>query len=208
MPRDAYPMAMNRMQVWLARGGIVAALCLIVVLKVFGPGQVSAVHDGNATTYSRTPILSFVFGFLGLLTIVFGIVYWMQRRRFYSLVSVGLFLAAAYILFNAPTGINHCVIVTPDCIYHRVGPWYAPEETRIDFESLAYVEVVGSGTRKDGTKSYDLQCFRKQPESPVRLPIYDLMTKALPEILQRVADHDIIIGTNADGWQLPPELRQ
>ena len=103
-----------------------------------------------------------------------------------------------YAFFNTPTGFNHCAVVAPNYFFQRIGSWYAPVETKVDFDSLMYITLAEAKPDKSGRKTYELRCVNKKADE-TRIAINDFMKKALPEILKRAAEHNVLIGDGADG---------
>ena len=196
-------MPRNRTQMWLSRGAIAVLIILLVLLKTVGLADVTSVTRGNMTVYSAPPFVSILSGIIGIVVCVAAVVYWMQRGIFCRGVSVALFVISTWVLFNAPTGINHRVVVTPEYFFHRVGSWYSPVETRVDFKSLVYVSIGEAKRASKDRKSYELRCTKDGGADTIRIPVYDLMKKALPEILKRAAEHDVVIGEGSDGRVIP-----
>jgi len=190
---------------WLSRGAVAAGVVMLIVLKTVGIANVTSRTHGDTTVYS-VPLLGPVFfGALGIIACVLAIVYWMQQGWFYRGVSVALFGISIFVLFNAPTGINHRVVVTPEYFFHRVGSWYSPVETKVDFKSLAYVSIREEKRARNERKTYELRCITKEG-AETSVPLYDMMKKALPEILKRAADHEVVIGESPDGRVIRSDL--
>jgi hypothetical protein len=183
---------------WLARGVVGVAVIMLIVLNIPGIADVRLIKTGDVTTYSAPLFGPIIFGVLGSVVGVVAVVYWMQRGWVHRGASMVLAALALYVLFNTPTGFNHQLVVTPDYFLQRIGSWYAPVETKVDFNSLMYVSVMEIKPDKKGRKAYDLRCIRKGGES-VRVPVSDMIKKALPEILKRAAEHNVLIGDAADG---------
>jgi len=134
------------------------------------------------------------------------VVYWMRQRGFYRAVSVALLTISIYVLFNAPSGINHRVTVTPDYFFHRVGSWYSPVETRVDFKSIVCIGIGETLRSKNKRRTYELICLRKGGGDAIRIPINDMMKKAVPEILKRAAENNISIVPRPEGGTIPSDL--
>lgn len=198
----------NRSQMWLARGVICALVVLFILLQVCGSGSIARETRGNVTVYSGTPSGPLLVATLGTVTIIAGVVYWLQPGAVHRIVSVALFGISAFILFNAPTGWNHRVTIGPDSFSSCVGAWYAPHEITIDFNSLACVQVVQVGNGPRGRADYVLRCWTKSDGEQIDIPINAMMKEALPDILDGVARHEILIAENEEGWRIPPELRK
>jgi hypothetical protein len=186
---------------WLARGALAALVPLLLILKLWA-FRVSAVSTGTTTVYSSPPLLPIISGAFGIVIGIGAVVFWMQPGLFFRLVAVALAFLALSALFNAPTGLNHRLVVTPDYFHLRLGPWYAPVDTQVEFGSLAYVAL-----RRTRDGAYELQAFTNGG-SRVSVPVCDIMRKALPEILQRAAQRSVVIGEGADGLQIPAALRE
>ena len=203
-----FKMPVNRTQMWLARGTILVCIVMVIILRTVDSTSVSSVRDGDTTVYSDSALGSVYFGVAGIVTAVMGIVFWMQRSALYRLFSVCLFPMAIFMFLNVPTGLNHCVIVTPDDFYHRVGAWYAPEETKVSFDSLKYMVVNLKETDRSGNRNYELLCVTREGDETIRIPVHVLMNKALREILERAAQRGVFIDENEEGWQIPPDISQ
>jgi hypothetical protein len=182
---------------WLARGGVgLALLMLLLILCVPGIAEVRSVKPGDGTTiYTTPPFAPLIFGVLGIVTSVLAIVYWMQRGWLYRGVSMALGAVSVFIFFNTPTGLNHRLVVTPDYFFQRIGSWYAPVETRVDFNSLIYLTIAETKPSR-GRKSYELRANKKEAGEPIRVPISDMLKEAMPEILERAGQHQIVVGNS------------
>ena len=189
----------SQKQRWLARGAIVAALVMFIILK-FAPLEISAVKDGNTTLYKPPLVLPVISSAMGILTGVAALVFWMQPASIFRLFAIILAMIASYVLFNAPTGLNHHLIVTADSFKQRIGPWYSPWDTKVEFNSLAYLSVERT---KDG--AYAFQAYTKSGEE-IFVPVHDLMRKAVPEIMQRAGQCGVVIGDGPDGLPIPAAL--
>jgi hypothetical protein len=187
-----------RTPMWLARGGVgLALLILLLILGFPGIAEVKSVTVGDVTTYAAPPFASVIFGVVGLITFVLAMAYWMQGGWSCRGVSIVLAAISLYVFFNAPTGLNHRLVVTPDYFFQRIGAWYAPVETRVDFNSLVYLTIAE--TKPDqGRKNYELRANKKETGEPLRIPMSDMLKKAMPEILKRAAERDVPIGDGAE----------
>jgi hypothetical protein len=182
--------------------GILANLCVLHF------AHTKAVKTGDITTYTSPISLFFSaeFGFLGLVACVMGVFYGRQRHIFFRMAGVAIFLTGLFCLFNAPTGLNHKVVVTPDYFSQRIGSWYSPAETKIEFTTVKYMDIdENDATRGKGLK-YVLRCEGNGKTDEVRIEINDLLKAALPEIYHRAADRDVLIGDSPDGRPIPSDL--
>ncbi len=186
------------MQKWLARGAVALALLMLALLTIPGIAEVRSVRNGEVVTYSSPFSLPLIFGAMGVVTTLAAVAYWMRTWWLYRALGIALAAISLYVFFNAPTGLNHRLVVTPDYFFQRIGSWYAPIETKVDFNSLIYLTVAE--TKPDrGRKAYELRGNKKETGERIRVPISDMLKKALPEILKRAAQHEVLIGDGADG---------
>jgi hypothetical protein len=128
----------------------------------------------------------------------------MKSGRYYRLKSIVSGGFAILILYIAPTSCKHRLIVTPDYFSHRVGSWYSPVETRINFDSMQHFSIAPFND--EGRREYELRCYSKNGGDPVRIPIYDMMNKALPEIFDKATQRGVIVPEKRKGQQIPAEL--
>jgi hypothetical protein len=191
----------NRTRVWVARGVALLLVTLFVALKTVDVAAVKSVSDGQRTVYSGSHLLSILFGCFGLLVFVIGTFYWMQPRRFYKAVGIVLFLSSLSILFCAPTGWNHCVIVTADGFFDRVGFWIAPTERTVDFSPLHYIDLKEVDADRNDRRHYVLRCYPKAGKDVIAIPLDDNLTKALPEIFRNAAKRGVNIGHNDQAFE-------
>jgi hypothetical protein len=196
----------NRTQTWVARGVVAGALVLLAISRHLGPGAVATTQQGNATVYSYSPqgsvVIMAVFGGLATLACVLAVLFWMQRGAVQRGASVELFLLASGALVVAPSGRRHCVVVTRDRVFHRVGLWFSSTDTELEFNSLSHAWIVETDPGHPGRRTYELQCRKRGGGELVAIPIYDLLKAALPEVLRRAAQRGVVVG------QIPPELNQ
>lgn len=189
----------SRKQVWLARGVLLVLAALFLFLKL-SKFEISRSEIQGTTVYSPPFVFPIIFGVLGIAVGAMAVVFWMQGR-IYRILAPVLALLSLFVLFNTPTGMNHSLIVTPHSFELRIGSWYSPVDTKVEFASLAYLSV-------DEAKAgdYELRALTRTGNK-ISVPICDLLKRALPDVLERAARHDVVIGDNADGWQIPPALR-
>lgn len=190
----------SRKQMWLARGALMVLVVLLLILKL-SKIEISRAESGGAAVFSPPLLLPIISAVLGVLVGAVAVVFWMQGRIYRVLAPV-MALLSLYVLFNAPTGMNHHMIVTPDSFDLRIGSWYSPIDTKVEFASIAYMIV-------DDAKAggYELRAFTKSGEQ-ISVPMCDLLKQALPDILRGAARHSVVIGEGADGLQIPGALRQ
>ena len=190
----------SRKQMWLARVALVVLAVLFLILTL-SKIEISRAEADVATVYSPPLILPIISAVLGILIGAGAVVFWMQGR-IYRVLAPMMALLSLYVLFNAPTGMNHHMVVTPDSFDLRIGSWYSPTDTKVEFASLAYIIVADA---KGG--GYELRAFTKTGKE-ISVPMCDLLKQALPDVLRGAARHSIVIGEGADGLQVPAALRQ
>lgn len=190
----------SRKQVWLARGVIILAVLLFLILKA-SKVDISRAEINGATLYTPPLLLPIISAVLGIMVGAVAVVFWMQGRIYRVLARV-MAVLSAYVLFNAPTGLNHRLIITTNSFDLRVGSWFSPLDTKVKFASLAYMSVDVS---KSG--GYELRALTKSGEE-ISVPMCDLVKQALPDVLREAARHNVVIGESADGVQIPAALRR
>jgi hypothetical protein len=191
----------NRRRVWFARGAVLALIALFVALKALDLPAVKSVSDGQRTVYSGSHLLSILVGCFGLLVFVFGIFFWTLPGRFGKAVGMILFLLSLLILVFAPTGLNHCVIVTADGCFDRVGLWFAPRERTVDFNALSYIDLKEAELGRSDHRNYVLRCYPKAGQDVITVPLDDNLIKALPEIFRNAAKRGVIIEKNDQAFE-------
>lgn len=166
------------------------------------------VKDGDITTYTNSDSLYFSIqsAFLGLAAGLLGIFYGKQRHVFFRFVGAALIFIGLFILFNSPTGLNHKLVVTPDYFYQRIGSWYSPVETRVEFKDVKYMSIGEIDEGRGGPRRYELGCETSTNADALKIEINDLMKAALPEIYKRAADRKVFIGDSPDGRPIPSDL--
>jgi hypothetical protein len=187
--------------VWFARGAVLALIALFVALKALDLPAVKSVSDGQRTVYSGSHLLSILVGCFGLLVFVFGIFFWTLPGRFGKAVGMILFLLSLLILVFAPTGLNHCVIVTADGCFDRVGLWFAPRERTVDFNALSYIDLKEAELGRSDHRNYVLRCYPKAGQDVITVPLDDNLIKALPEIFRNAAKRGVIIEKNDQAFE-------
>ncbi len=186
----------NRTQMWIARVLIATCIILFLLIKIIGSGEILMTKDGNSTVYHQSLFFSIIPCALGVIIFVAGIVCLMQPGRFFKFISVVLFALTIVIFFTAPTSFTHRLVVTPYNFYNRTGFWLSPTETRVDFDSLAYITIAETGKDRHGFPEYELQCFTKPEGDLIRIPVNDMVEKALSEIIHRASEHGVATDDN------------
>jgi hypothetical protein len=191
----------NRSRVWVARGVALLLVVLFVALKTLDVAAVKSVSDGQRTVYSGSHLLSILFGCFGLLVFVAGLFYWTYPSRFHKAVGMVLFLLSLLFVVCAPTGLNHCAIVTADGFFDRVGVWFAPRETMVDFNDRSYIDLKEVDSGRSDRRHYVLRCYPKVGKDVISIPLDDNLTKALPEIFRNAAKRGVNIGHNDQAFE-------
>lgn len=192
----------SRTQMWLARGGIVASIVLLVLLRTIGFGEVQTVRNDDATIYTSSLVELLWLSAMGVIACVIAVVFWLQPGRQYRFGSVILFMAAAYVFLMLPSSVTHRVVVSPNSFSRRVGYWFAPEVVQFDFSRIVYLDVVEVAPNVGHKTNYELQVVTETEEKERYIPIFDMMRKALPEIIRSAEAHGAMIGENADRWRV------
>jgi hypothetical protein len=190
----------SKTQMWLARAAILSVLLLLIALKL-SSFQVLSVQSGPTVIYSSPRNLPIICGLFGLVVAVVAVVFWMQHAILFRVISVFIGLMALYILLISPTGLNHRLTLSPESLQLRLGYWFSPADTAVDFSTLAYLSVDKSN---DG--DYEITGLTKDAREVI-VPMCDMVKAALPEILHRAAQKGAIIGEGPDGLQIPATLR-
>ena len=189
---------------------VIIALLILGVLATLlrlNLAHTKIVKDGNTTIYIGSDSLYFAIqtAFLGLAACIIGVFYGKQRHIFFRFAGVAIFFTGLFILFNSPTGLNHKLVVTPDYFYQRIGSWYSPQEIRVEFKQVIYMDIGESHKMGSGQK-YDLRCTMNAATNEVRIQINYLLKAALPEIYSRASESKVFIGDGPDGQQIPSDL--
>ncbi len=177
------------------------AVALFVALNVCDVTAVKSVSDGQRTVYSGSHLLSIFVGCFGLVIFVFGIFFRGIRGRFSKAVGMVLFLLSLLILALSPTGLNHCVIVTADGCFDRVGLWFAPRERTVDFNALSSIDLKEADLGRSDHRNYVLRCYPKAGQEVITVPLDDNLIKALPEIFRNAAKRGVIIEQNDQAFE-------
>lgn len=191
-------MPTNRTQMWLARLSICMGVILLIVLKFWGLGSIETTTDGPAKIYHQSPT-AIIFPFmLAVIISIVGIVYLLQPRRLYRVISVVLFsIAVIFLVTVVPIPFFHRVVVTDQYFSQRIGYWFAPNEQMLRFDQLLYLHVVSDSNAQNlrtDKLQYVLECRLKPKGNIVTIPLQDLMKKALPEIYIQAAKKGVVIG--------------
>lgn len=178
---------------WISRGIIAAAIVLFLIFNILGPGDIPSKKEGNATIYYMPPFLPISIIMLGIIIGICSIVFFMQPGLFFKIVGIVLIVLSAFTLLNAPAIFFNRLVVTPDYLYDRTGSLFSPKITKIDFDSVSYITYAESGENKRKRPGYELQFFIKPDGELIRVPLNSLTKKALPEILDKAAQKDVVI---------------
>src|SRR5579864_5053528 len=187
----ALEIQVSRTQKIVSRVIIALLLLGVLAMPLFNLGHVDIAKAGDITTYTSSASLFFSiqFAFLGLAACVVGVFYARQRHGFFRFVGVAVFATGLFCLLNSPTGLNHQLVVTPDYFFQRIGSWYLPKETKVEFKKVKYMSIDESDTGGSNQRRYDLRCETGPKTDEVRIEINDLLKAALPEIYRRAAEN-------------------
>ncbi|MFC1759318.1 hypothetical protein ACFL2H_11220 [Planctomycetota bacterium] len=194
-------------QVWISRVVIGVLLIMIIALQFSGSPKIETVTHGDTTVYtSASSSLNVFFMITPVITGVLAFVYFLQRGvfRFFSAALVAITVWLAYTAFTMDTS-NHNVTVTPTSMTREVGTKAAPIQHRIDFTKTAYLYIDEvPGTRGP---NYELVANAATDGTETRVPIFDMMRVALPEIIETAGNNNVVVGDLVDGSGIPAALR-
>ncbi len=97
--------------------------------------------------------------------------------------------------------MNHCVIVTADRCFDRVGLWFAPRERTVAFNALSYIDLKEADLGRSDHRNYVLGCYPKTGQDVITVPLDDNLIKALPEIFRNAAKRGVIIEKNDQAFE-------
>jgi hypothetical protein len=200
------PVPIRPIQVRLARIGIIGAVAVIIYLQVFGGASVSVETKGDSSVYTSNSSLGFAFFVFPVLTAILAIVYALQPGV-YRVFGVALGLVAAWLAYSAVTKdtSNHNVTVTPTDISCEVGTKANPVRHEIDFTTTAYLFI--DQLPSDRGSKYELVANATNGGAETRIPIFDLMRAALPQIIENASKNNVVVGETEDGFVIPAALR-
>ncbi|MEM9251932.1 MAG: hypothetical protein AAGB29_06240 [Planctomycetota bacterium] len=190
----------------LARAGVLGGLLVLVGLFVFNGVEVSVEAQGDSRKYTASSALDYIFYVFPVLTANLAVVFWL-REGIYRVFGVVLGVLTLWLAFQAiDLGLaDHHVTVTPTGFTRQVGSSLAPMRQAVDFEAVTtlYIEE----TPAEHGPEYTLVAFSSDV-SEVRVPIYDLMRTALPDILDVASRYEILMLSSDDGQFMPSGLRE
>ena len=206
MGESGNPIVIYPIQVRLARVGFGVALVLLICIWLFGGATVSVQTDGDSTVYTSESLLGLMFYVFPILTAILTIVYSMQRGVF-RLLGVALGLITAWLIYTLAMmdTSNHNVTVTPTSVSREVGTVSKPIRHRIDFTTTAYLyvdEIPG-----ERGPEYELVAYAADDGAETRVPIFDMMRAALPQIIETARKQSVIIGGSEGDSAIPEALR-
>jgi len=193
-------------QARLARIGIIGAVAVIIYLQFFGGAYVSVETKDDSSIYTSDSSLGFVFFVFPVLTAILAIVYSLQPGV-YRVFGVALGLVTAWLAYSAVTmdTSNHNVTVTPAGVSCEVGTKANPILHKIDFTTTAYLFI--DQLPGDRGYKYELVANAADDDAETRIPIYDLMRAALPQIIESASENNVVVGETEDGFVIPAALR-
>ena len=194
-------------QIWISRVVIGVLLVMIIALQFSGRPKIDTVVNGDTTVYtSDSSLFNVFFMIMPMITGVIAFVFFLQRGvfRFFSAALVAITVWLAYTAFTMDTS-NHNVTVTPTSMTREVGTKSDPIQHRIDFTKTAYLYIDEvPGTRGP---NYELVANAATDGTETRVPIFDMMRVALPEIIETAGNNNVVIGDSVDGSVIPAALR-
>jgi hypothetical protein len=200
------PIPVHPIQVRLARIVIVVLVVMVVALRFSGTPTVSVVTKGDSTVYMSDSSFNLFFIILPVITGITAFVYALQPGvyRLFATVLIAITAWLAYTAFNIDTS-NHNVTVTPTGFTREVGTKSRPIRHSIDFTTTAYLYI--DQAPGDRGPKYELVANASADGAETRVPIFDLMRSALPQILETAGKNNVMIGESADGSVIPAALR-
>jgi len=200
------PIRVYRIQVWLARAAIFAIIVLLICVQFFGGATVTVQTKGDATVYTAHSTTDYLFYVFPVLTAILTIVYCLQSGIF-RVFGAALALITAWLIYTAVTmdTSNHNVTVTSTTVSREVGKRSNPIRHQIDFTKTAYLyidQVPGNRRPK-----YELVATAAADGAKTRVPIFDMMRSALPQIMENASKHNVVIGDSVDGSVIPAALQ-
>jgi len=193
-------------QVRLARIGIIGAVVLLICLQFFGGASVSVETKGDSSIYTSDSSLGVVFLVFPVLTAILAIVYALQPG-IYRVFGVALGLVTVWLAYIAITmdTSNHNVTITPTGVSCEVGTKANPIRHQIDFTTTAYLFI--DQLPGDRGSRYELVANAADGGAETRIPIFDVMRAALPQIIENASKNNVVVGETEDGFVIPAELR-
>jgi len=200
------PIPVHTIQIRLARIVIGVLVLTFIALQFFGSPTVDSVTKGGATVYTSKSSFGLFSILLPALTGIIAFVYALQPGIFRLFATILITIAAwlAYTAFNMDTS-NHNVTVTSTSVAREVGTKSDPIRHEIDFTTTAYLyidEILG--TRGP---NYELVANAATDGNETRIPIFDMMRTALPQIIENASNNNVVIGDSVDGSAIPAAVR-
>jgi len=199
------PIPVYSIQTRLANFGAIGAVGMFMCTVFFSDVTVSVAVNGDSTVYTASSILGYLFYVVPVLTGLATIVFALQPG-IYRLFAVALALITAWAAHGAVTldTSNHNVTVTSTSVSREVGTTSDPIRREIDFTKTAYLyidEVPGSRGPE-----YELVAHAADDGAETRVPIFDMMRAALPQIIETAIRHEVVLGEAVDGSIIPAAL--
>jgi hypothetical protein len=200
------PIPVYPIQVRLARLAILGLVVMFICLQFFGGAVVSVETKGEATIYTSESSLDLIFFAFPVITGILAIVYSLQPSIF-RFFGAALVLITAWLTYTAFTmdASNHNVTVTPTAVSREVGTTSDPMRHEIDFTKTAYLYI--DQVPGDHGPKYELVANAATDGAETRVPIFDMMRSALPQIMETASKQNVMIGESTDGSVIPAALR-
>jgi len=179
---------------------------MFVVLQFSGSPTINVVTDGDLVVYTSESSFGWFWCILPIVTGIATLVYALQRGIF-RVFAVALLAITAWLIYTAIAmdTSNHNVTITPSSFTREVGTKSDPIRHQIDFPKTAYLHIDEvPGTRGP---NYELVANAAVDGKETRVPIFDMMRVALPEIIETASNNGVLIGDSVDGSVIPTALR-
>lgn len=183
---------------WRFRIALLSTSAVLVMLSI--SGCVKATEDGSGTVYTFE---RYVFELVLLAAFAAALIGWVLQRRGGRIGAYGWStLAFGFVLLVvlAPALWSDYIRVDAQGFELKTGLWFSPTHHMIDFNkltSIALTDEIRSG-RNGKRTNYFLVCEQHAGPSE-KVPVGDMMKKALDDILQRANEHGVIVMDQQDG---------
>lgn len=200
------PLPVHPLQFRLARIVIAVLVVSIAAMLFYGTPAINVVTSGDSTVYTPDSSFDLFFMIFPVITAIMAFVFALQPGifRFFGVVLIAITAWLAYTAFNMDTS-NHNVTITPTSVTREVGTRSRPTRHSIDFTTTAYLYI--DQVPGDRGPEYELVANSADDGAETRVPIFDMMRAALPQILETAGENNVIIGESPDGSVIPAALR-
>lgn len=193
-------------RIWLLRFVMIATLAWGAYLYFFAEIKTLIEKRGDATIYTSDFSTGDMFLPFAICTgisaaIIFSLPAMLAR---FTGLALGLITAVIIYLTVTTDVSNHHIRVSPIGVIHEVGSRSAPIRSEIEFAKTAalYVDEFQQGNRTQ----YELVALQRDDTPAIRIPIYDMMRAALPEICKAASLQGVELDESVLPFIVSPEL--